>query len=31
MLHYSSVKNDTTKTIILKDVHNIEEKSMLET
>ena len=30
MLSCSDVKYDTTKTIILKDAHNIEENSMLE-
>ena len=29
-LHYSSVKYDTTKTIMSKDAHNIEENFMLE-
>ena len=29
-LHYSSMKYDTTKTIMSKDAHNIEENSMLE-
>ena len=29
-LHYSSVKYDTTKTIMSKDAHNIEKNSMLE-
>ena len=29
-LHYYSVKYDTTKTIMSKHVHNIEENSMLE-
>ena len=30
MFHYSSLKYDTIKTIILKDVYNTEENSMLE-
>ena len=29
-LHYSSMKYDTTKIIMLKEAHNIEENSMLE-